>query len=218
MRILLLGAPGAGKGSQAKKLVAKYNIPQISTGDLLRSAVAEGTPLGLQAKAIINAGRLVSDEIVLGMIKDRLNEDDTVNGFILDGFPRNQHQAEALDSLLEEMHTPLETAILIDVDNEKLIERIVNRESCGHCGQMFNLVSSPPQHSHICDNCGGPLTHRDDDNENTVRNRLDIYNEQTAPLVSYYLKQDKLIKIDGMGKIDDIFVCLTEVVKKYVHV
>jgi len=217
MRILLLGAPGAGKGSQAKKLVEKYNVPQISTGDLLRAAVAEGTPLGLQAKEIINAGQLVSDDIVLGMIKDRLSQDDTTHGFILDGFPRNLHQAEALDTLLGELNSPLEASILLDVDNEKLIERIVNRESCGHCGQMFNLISSPPQHSHICDTCGGPLTHRDDDNENTVRDRLDVYTKQTAPLVDYYEKQNKLVKIDGMGEIDDIFNSLLNVVKKYQH-
>jgi adenylate kinase len=215
MRILLLGAPGAGKGSQAKKLVKKYNIPQISTGDLLRAAIAEGTPLGLRAKDTINAGKLVSDDIVLGMIRERISQDDTVNGFILDGFPRNIHQAEALDKLLENLHIPLETAILIDVDDKLLIQRIVNRESCVNCGQMFNLISSPPKHEHICDACGGELYHRDDDNEDTVRSRLQVYKDQTEPLVDFYQKQGKLIAVDGTGKVDDIFTHVVEVVKPY---
>jgi len=215
MRILLLGAPGAGKGSQAKKLIQKYNIPQISTGDLLRAAVAAGTSLGIQAKSAIDAGELVSDDIVLGMIKQRLSEPDTLNGFILDGFPRNLAQANALDTMLNELSIPLETTILIDVADDKIIERIVNRESCADCGQMFNLISAPPKETHICDACGGELTHRADDNIETVSKRLDVYREQTMPLIDYYDKQNKMIKINGDGKVDDIFVCVMSIVEQY---
>lgn len=215
MRILLLGAPGAGKGSQAKFLVKKYNIPQISTGDLLRAAVAEKTPLGLQAKAAIDAGQLVSDDIVLGMINERLKQSDTESGFILDGFPRNIPQAQALDKLLDSLHTPLETAIQIDVSDDLIIERIVNRESCINCGQMYNLISSPPQKEHVCDICGSDLIHRDDDNEETVKSRLDVYHKQTEPLIDYYKAQNKLVNIDGSGNVKDIFTCVLDIVKKY---
>ena len=215
MRILLLGAPGAGKGSQAKFLVKKYNIPQISTGDLLRAAVADKTPLGLQAKAAIDAGQLVSDDIVLGMINERLTQPDTESGFILDGFPRNILQAQALDKLLDSLDTPLETAILIDVADDLIVQRIVNRESCINCGQMYNLISSPPQKEHVCDICGSDLIHRDDDNEETVKSRLDVYHKQTEPLVDYYDKQHKMVKIDGSGDVKDIFTCVLDIVKKY---
>ena len=215
MRILLLGAPGAGKGSQAKKLTQKYNIPQISTGDLLRAAVAAETTLGLQAKTIIESGELVSDDIVLGMIKQRLSEPDTTNGFVLDGFPRNISQAEALDELLNELHTPLETTILINISDQKIIERIINRESCTNCGQMYNLISSPAKQDHVCDVCGGILLHRADDNNETVNKRLKVYHDQTEPLIEYYDKQNKMITIDGTGKVDDIFVCVLSVVKQY---
>jgi len=214
MRILLLGAPGAGKGSQAKKLTSKYGIPQISTGDLLRSAVASGSAIGLQAKSIMDAGQLVSDEIVLSMIKTRLEESDAKNGFILDGFPRNTTQAEALDKLLLEMDTPLETAILIDVKDDILIDRITGRESCGDCGQIFHISTSPPKKAHICDVCGGVLLHRADDNEETVKSRLDVYHQQTEPLISYYQAQNKLLNINGMGRIDDIFVKVTDYIEE----
>jgi len=215
MRILLLGAPGAGKGSQAKMLVEKYKTPQISTGDLLRAAVAEGTEIGKQAQKLIDAGQLVPDAMVLGMIKDRLQEDDAKNGFILDGFPRNQAQAIALDELLETLNWPLEAAILLDVDNEKLVQRITARESCEDCGQMYNLISSPPVNEGICDKCGGKLIHRADDNEETIRKRLDIYVEQTTPLIEYYQYQHKLFKIDGMGEIERIFDSMCKIVENY---
>jgi len=218
MRILLLGAPGAGKGCQAKKLAAQYRIPQISTGDLLRSAVSSGSSIGLHAKSIMDAGQLVPDEIVLDIIENRLQEPDALSGFILDGFPRNEKQALALDTMLTKMNTPLETAVLIDVKDEILVQRIVGRESCNDCGQIFNLFSSPPEKDHLCDSCGGTLVHRADDNETTIRSRLKIYHTQTEPLVNYYKHQHKLLKIDGMGDIEGIFLVVSDFLnEKEIH-
>jgi len=205
MRIILLGAPGSGKGTQAKMLMEKYNSPQISTGDLLRAAVSAGTELGNKAKAIMDAGQLVSDDIVLGMIKERLNEDDAKNGFILDGFPRNNSQADALDKLLAEFDWSMDGAILLEVDNEQIVERITGRRTCNDCGQMFNIFSSPPTKEDICDKCNGTLGHRTDDTEATVRKRLDVYAEQTAPLIEFYNAQNKLFKLNGMGEMTKIF-------------
>lgn len=205
MRIILLGAPGSGKGTQAKKLVEKYHVPQISTGDLLRAAVAAGTPLGQLAKSIMEAGQLVSDDIVLGMIKERLAEDDARAGFILDGFPRTLVQAQALDELLDELGWPLDGAILIDVDYEKIVRRITGRRTCRNCGQVYNVYTSPPKVEGVCDKCGGPLEQRADDTEETVRKRLQVYDQQTAPLIDYYRRQGKLHRIQGNGDIDEIF-------------
>ena len=205
MRIVLIGAPGSGKGTQAKKLVTKYKVPQISTGDLLRAAVAAQTPLGLQAKAAMDAGQLVSDQIVLDMIAERLSEPDTSDGFILDGFPRNIPQAIALDEMLLRMGKPLQAGILIDVDFDLLIQRIAGRRTCTSCGQMYNIFSSPPKMDDHCDECGGRLHHRADDNEETISNRLRVYELQTAPLIEHYQQQNKLKRIDGIGEIEDIF-------------
>lgn len=205
MRIILLGAPGSGKGTQAKMLVDKYQIPQVSTGDLLRAAVAEGTPLGLKAKEIMDAGQLVSDDIVLGIIKERLAQDDAQKGFILDGFPRTLVQAEALDKMLDEAGWPLDGAILYNVDYEKIIKRITGRRTCGDCGQMYNTFTSPSEKEDVCDKCSGELLQRADDNEETIRKRLDVYDEQTAPLVKYYDGQGKLRSVDADADISEIF-------------
>ena len=205
MRIVLLGAPGSGKGTQGKKLAEKYGIPQISTGDLLRAAVAAKTPLGQQARAAMDAGQLVSDDIVLGLIRERLNEPDTANGFILDGFPRNLAQAEALDAMLDEIGRPLQVALLIDVDFDILMKRLTGRRTCESCGQMYNIYTSPPKVDGRCDKCGGKLVQRADDNEETIRKRLKVYEEQTMPLIAYYREQGKLHTIKGEGDIDDIF-------------
>ena len=205
MRITLLGAPGCGKGTQAKKLVEKYSIPQISTGDLLRAAISAGTPLGQQAKAVIDAGQLVSDDIALGMIKERLKQDDTINGFILDGFPRNLAQAKALDALLEELQWPLRAAVAILVDNEVIVQRVIGRRSCKACGQVYNIFSSPPKVNDVCDKCGGELVQRADDTEETIRKRLEIYETQTTPLLKYYQSQNKLHEVAGEGSIEEIF-------------
>ena len=205
MRIVLIGAPGGGKGTQAKKLVEKYGIPQISTGDLLREAVAAGTPLGQQAKAAMEAGQLVTDDIVLGMIRDRLSKSDASKGFILDGFPRNIPQAESLDKMLADMGQPLQTSLLIDVDFDVLMQRLTGRRTCKACGQMYNIFTSPPRIEGQCDKCGGELLHRADDNEETIANRLRVYEAQTAPLIDYYRGQGKLRTVQGVGEIADIY-------------
>ncbi len=211
MRIVLLGAPGSGKGTQAKLIVEKYGIPQISTGDLLRAAVAAGTELGKRAKAAMDAGELVSDDIVLGMIRERLAEPDTEKGFILDGFPRNLSQAEALDALLDELGKPLQAAILIDVPFDSLLKRLTGRLTCEKCGAVYNIYTNPPKQEGVCDKCGGKLIHRADDNEETIRNRLQVYQEQTEPLIDYYEKQGKLHRIDGEGDIQAIFQAVSAV-------
>ncbi len=214
MRIVLIGAPGSGKGTQAKKLVAKYGIPQISTGDLLRAAVAAQTPLGLQAKAAMDAGQLVSDPIVLGMMEERLNDKDTRKGFILDGFPRNLPQAAALDTILNRMGRPLQSAILINVDFDLLIQRITGRRTCRSCGQMYNIYTSPPKMDGHCDLCGGALHHRADDNEDTISNRLRVFETQTEPMVRHYQIQGKLTVIDGSDDINKIFIRLCKAIEQ----
>lgn len=210
MRLILLGAPGSGKGTQAKMLVDKYQVPQISTGDLLRAAVAEGTELGKKAKVIIDAGQFVSDEIVLDMINERLQEEDTKDGFILDGFPRNLAQGEALHTILKKMDSCIDAAIFIDIDNEKLVERLTERVTCELCGQMYNLTTSPPKTKGHCNQCGGKLVHREDDKEDTIRSRLKVYDEKTMPLISYYKNQNKLHTFDGTQNINDIHTALCD--------
>ena len=211
MRIVLIGAPGGGKGTQAKLLIEKYGIPQLSTGDLLREAVAAGSDLGMQAKAAMDAGQLVSDEIVLGMIEERLSKSDAQNGFILDGFPRNIPQAEALDRLLDDMGKPLQTSLLIDVDFDVLMQRLTGRRTCSSCGQMYNVHTNPPRAEGICDKCGGEVTQRSDDNEATISNRLRVYEAQTAPLVDYYQGQGKLRSVQGIGEIETIFMNVCQI-------
>lgn len=206
MRIVLLGAPGSGKGTQAKLLMEKYSIAQISTGDLLRAAVAAGTELGKRAKSLMEAGQLVPDEIVLGMIRERLGDASTKKGFILDGFPRNLAQARALDKLLAEQKQPLDAAIHIHVEPEEIVKRITGRRTCGQCGAIYNIYFSPPAQPGICGKCGAKdLQQRVDDTEETVRNRLKVYTEQTAPLIEFYKKQDLLRTVPGKGDINDIF-------------
>ncbi len=205
MRIVLLGAPGAGKGTQAKKLVEKYGIPQISTGDILRKAVADGTPLGKEAKSYMDKGELVPDSVVIGLVKERLTQDDCKKGFILDGFPRNTAQAEVLDKVLEETNIPLQVALCVDVDMDILMKRLTGRRTCRQCGQMYNIYFSPPQKEGICDKCGGELYQRDDDKEETIRRRLEVYEAQTAPLIEYYKNKGILKTVEGTGDIDEIF-------------
>jgi adenylate kinase len=217
MRIVLLGAPGSGKGTQAKLLVDKYKIPQIATGDLLRSAVSAGTELGRKARAAMDAGQLVTDDIVLGIIQERLARPDAKTGFVLDGFPRNIPQAQALDAMLARLGQPLQLALLVDVDSEVLMKRLTGRRNCGNCGAIYNIYFSPPKTPGKCDKCGGVLEHRSDDNEDTVRNRLKVYSEQTAPLVSYYKAQGKLRTVRGVGTIGDIFKNITDVIEAQIR-
>jgi len=214
MRIVLLGAPGSGKGTQAKLLEDKYQLPQISTGDMLREAVAAVTPLGRQAKVAMDAGQLVSDEIVLGIIHERLTRPDTRNGFILDGFPRNLQQAEALDALLTGLGRPLHLALLVSVDVDALIQRLVGRRTCLSCGQLYNVFYAPPHMDGRCDACGGKLRHRGDDNEETIGNRLRVYEAQTLPVVDYYKAQEKLRTVQGVGAVADVFKAITRIVDK----
>jgi adenylate kinase len=208
----MLGAPGSGKGTQAKLLVEKYKLPQISTGDMLREAVAEGSPLGRQAKAAMDAGQLVSDEIVLSIIQERVTRPDARKGFILDGFPRNLQQAEALDQLLTGLGRPLNLALLVAVDVDALIQRLVGRRTCLSCGQMYNVFYAPPHIEGRCDECGGRLRHRGDDNEETIGNRLRVFETHTHPVIDYYQQQNKLRTVQGVGEISDIFRAVTKIV------
>ncbi|MCP1728653.1 adenylate kinase, partial [Natronospira proteinivora] len=205
MRIVLLGAPGAGKGTQSRRLVEAYGIPQIATGDLLRAALKAGTELGMKAKAAMDAGQLVSDDIVLGIIQERLKDPDCRNGFILDGFPRNIAQAEELDRMLTEIGQPLDMAILMDVDEDALVQRLAGRRVCQHCGNVHNMYFDPPKIDGQCDACGGPLAHRSDDNEETVLNRLRVYEAQTRPLVEFFRGQGKLATVNADGEMEEIF-------------
>ena len=213
MRIVLIGAPGGGKGTQAKMLIEKYGIPQVSTGDLLREAVAAGTPLGVRAKQAMDAGQLVSDDIVLGMIRERLAKPDAKKGFILDGFPRNLAQAEALDKVLANIGGSLQTALHIDVDMDILMKRLTGRRTCTACGQMYNVHFTPARIDGVCDKCGGKLMQRSDDNEATIGNRLKVYENQTAPIIDYYRKQGKLRTVSGMGDIKAIFASLVKILE-----
>ncbi len=204
MRTVLLGAPGSGKGTQGVVLSKQYAIPQISTGDLLRAAVAAGSELGQKAKAAMDAGALVSDDIVVGLIKERISQQDAKNGYILDGFPRNIPQAEALDTMLADLNQPLQGVVLLDVAFEELMQRLTGRRTCKDCGAIYNVHLSPPQKEGICDNCGGELFQRADDVEETIANRLNVYEQQTSPLVNYYQQQNKLHTIAGTGDVNDI--------------
>ncbi len=205
MRLVLLGAPGAGKGTQAKKLIEKYGIPQISTGDILRKAVADATPLGKEAKSYMDKGELVPDSVVIGLVKERIVQDDCKRGYILDGFPRNTSQADALDKVLAEMNAPLDVALSVDVDKDYLMKRLTGRRTCKACQQMYNVFFSSPLKEGVCDKCGGELYQRDDDKEETIKKRLDVYESQTAPLIKYYSGKGILHSVQGEGSIDDIF-------------
>ncbi|MBE0576333.1 MAG: adenylate kinase [Desulfuromonadales bacterium] len=201
MKLILLGPPGAGKGTQAKMLVEEFSIPQISTGDILRAAVKDGTPMGKKAKEYMNTGGLVPDEVVVGIVRDRLQEEDCNNGFILDGFPRTVAQADALQASLQEMSKELDRVISLEVDAEALVERLTGRRTCKECGRGYHVKFDPPREAGICDVCGGTLFQRDDDQEETIRKRLQVYSEQTAPLISYYREAGVLMELDGMQPI-----------------
>ncbi|MBR3181637.1 MAG: adenylate kinase [Eggerthellaceae bacterium] len=191
MNIVLLGGPGAGKGTQAAKLVEEFKTPHISTGDMLRAAVKAGTPLGKKAKSYMDAGELVPDDVIIGLVIDRLQEPDTDAGFILDGFPRTSAQAVALDAELGKLERPLDAALLIDVDPEVIVKRLCSRRMCRDCGFIGSEADK------TCPKCGGEMYQRDDDNETTVRNRLDVYEKSTSPLIDYYRGSELLVSIDG---------------------
>ncbi len=205
MRVILLGPPGAGKGTQAQRLTQTLGIPQVSTGDILRAAVAAGTPLGREAKATMDQGALVPDGVVIGIIRERLAAPDCARGYILDGFPRTAAQAEALGETLQALGTPLTAVLSITVDSEELVRRLSGRRTCGTCGAAYHLETAPPRRAGLCDRCGGALLQREDDREETIRKRLAVYREQTAPLVAYYRGRGLLREVDGRGDIDDVF-------------
>jgi adenylate kinase len=204
MKLILLGPPGAGKGTQAKMLTEEFSIPQISTGDILRAAVKDGTAMGLKAKEYMDAGGLVPDEVVVGIVRDRLQEADCNNGFILDGFPRTVAQADALQASLQQMGKDLDRVISLDVDAEALVERLTGRRTCKDCGRGYHVTFDPSREEDKCDACGGTLFQRDDDQEETIRKRLQVYADQTSPLISYYRKADVLLELDGMRPIPEV--------------
>jgi len=204
MKLILLGPPGAGKGTQAKMLTVRFGIPQISTGDILRAAVREGTPMGVKAKDCMDAGALVGDEIVVGIVRERLLKDDCLPGFILDGFPRNVAQADALKETLAALGKELDVVVSLDVDTEALVERLTGRRTCRDCGRGYHVKFDPPSVADRCDACGGELFQREDDQESTIRHRLDVYQQQTAPLIDYYRGAGLLSVIDGMQEMNAV--------------
>ncbi|MCM1989666.1 adenylate kinase [Oceanirhabdus seepicola] len=214
MRIILLGAPGAGKGTQAKSISNKYNIPHISTGDIFRKNISERTPLGIEAKKYIDNGQLVPDELTIDIIKSRLVEEDCENGYLLDGYPRTVEQAKALDVFLNEREANLDTALLIKVPREFILERMTGRRVCPSCGASYHVKFNPPKNEGICDICGSDIIQRDDDAEITVNKRLDIYEAQTHPLIEYYKSRDLLSEVDGTQAINDVFESVSKVLNE----
>jgi len=204
MKIILMGPPGAGKGTQAEVLVQKLDIPHISTGDMFRAAIKNQTPLGVKAKEYMDAGQLVPDQVTIGIVEERLGQEDCQKGFLLDGFPRTVAQADALAEILAKMSVKLDGVLNIEVDQEKLIARLTGRRVCRQCGGTFHVLFNAPEKEGVCDKCGGELYQRSDDSEATARNRLDVYNKQTEPLIAYYKEKDLLMNINGDQAIESV--------------
>jgi adenylate kinase len=208
MNLVLMGLPGAGKGTQAEKIVEKYGIPHISTGDMFRAAIKEGTDLGLQAKSFMDKGNLVPDEVTIGIVRERLSKEDCNQGFLLDGFPRTVAQADALETILSDLNKQINFVINIDVDKDILMERLTGRRICKSCGSTYHLVFNPPANEGVCDRCGGELYQRADDNEETVQNRLEVNLKQTKPLLDFYETKGYLRNINGQQDIRNVFADL----------
>jgi adenylate kinase len=204
MRIVLVGPPGAGKGTQAEFIADHLSIPKISTGDIFRQNVSQGTPLGAEAKKYMDAGDLVPDEVTIAMVKDRISEPDARGGYLLDGFPRNVAQAKTLDAMLDEIGHHLDMVMELVVDDEEVVRRLAGRRTCRDCGQIWHIVFDPPADPEHCDRCNGALFQRDDDKEATIRHRLEVYNEQTAPIVDYYADRSILVGVDATGPVEDV--------------
>ncbi|ADK17107.1 MULTISPECIES: adenylate kinase [Clostridium] len=213
MRIILLGPPGAGKGTQAKFISEEYSIPHISTGDIFRKNISEKTPLGVEAKKYLDNGQLVPDEVTINIVKDRLGKDDCKEGFLLDGFPRTVNQAEALDLFLNNKGQKIDTALLIDVPKELILERMTGRRVCPSCGASYHVKFNPTKVEGKCDVCHNDVIQRKDDTESTVKDRLDVYDKQTQPLIGYYKKQKALSIVDGTGEINEVFQRVKESLK-----
>ena len=211
MKIIMLGAPGAGKGTQAKMIAEKYSIPHISTGDIFRANIKEGTELGKKAKTYMDKGELVPDELVVDLVVDRLAKDDAAKGYVLDGFPRTIPQAEALDAALAKRNEKVDFAIDVNVPDENIVKRMSGRRACVGCGSTYHIVNVPPKKEGICDTCGGELILRDDDKPETVLNRLSVYHEQTQPLIDYYTKEGILKTVDGTVPMMDVFSAITAI-------
>ncbi|MCQ6276427.1 adenylate kinase [Bacillus sp. V3B] len=208
MNLVLMGLPGAGKGTQAERIVEKYGIPHISTGDMFRAAIKEGTDLGLQAKSFMDEGNLVPDEVTIGIVRERLSKEDCNQGFLLDGFPRTVAQADALESILSDLNKQINFVINIDVNQDILMERLTGRRICKSCGATYHLVFNPPAQEGVCDRCGGELYQRADDNEETVQNRLEVNLKQTKPLLDFYETKGYLRNINGQQDIRNVFADL----------
>ena len=211
MRIIMLGAPGAGKGTQAKKIAARYSIPHISTGDIFRANIKDGTELGKKAKTYIDQGHLVPDELVVDIVIDRVQQQDCADGYVLDGFPRTIPQAEALDKALAEMGQSIDYAINVEVPDENIVQRMSGRRACVNCGATYHIVYAPTKKENVCDTCEGELILRDDDKPETVQERLNVYHEQTQPLIDYYTQQDKLVEVDGTIDIEKVFDAIVKI-------
>ncbi|WP_047983268.1 adenylate kinase [Ornithinibacillus californiensis] len=214
MNLLLMGLPGAGKGTQAEKISEKYNIPHISTGDMFRSAIKEGTELGVKAKSFMDQGALVPDEVTIGIVKERLSKDDCEKGFLLDGFPRTTPQAEALQTLLSDMNQAIDHVLHVKVPEEKLVERLSGRRICPTCGRAYHVMYNPPEKEGICDKDGSALIQRDDDKPETVKNRLNINIEQSKPLLDFYEDRGYLVTINGDQDIDKVFQDIQSIIEK----
>lgn len=213
MKIIMLGAPGAGKGTQAKKIAAKYGIPHISTGDIFRANIKNGTELGKKAKTYMDQGLLVPDELVVDLVVDRVKQEDCGGGYILDGFPRTIPQAEALDAALARIEEKVDHAINVEVPDENIINRMSGRRACLACGATYHIVHIPTKVEDICDTCGGKLVLRDDDKPETVKKRLDVYHEQTQPLIEYYTNKGILTEVDGTKDMEDVFSAIVKVIE-----
>lgn len=214
MKIIMLGAPGAGKGTQAKMIAEKYNIPHISTGDIFRANIKNGTELGKKAKEYIDQGQLVPDELTLDLVMDRFKKDDCKNGYVLDGFPRTIPQAEVLDKALTELGDKIDYAINVDVPDENIIKRMSGRRACVTCGATYHIVHIPPKKEGVCDTCGSELILRDDDKPETVKNRLDVYHKQTQPLIDFYTEKGVLRSVDGTVDMKDVFAAIVAILEK----
>lgn len=211
MKIIMLGAPGAGKGTQAKKIAAKYSIPHISTGDIFRANIKNGTELGLKAKSYMDAGGLVPDEIAIGMLLDRIHQADCENGYVLDGFPRTIPQAESLTEALKKNGEAIDFAVNVDVPDENIINRMSGRRACLNCGATYHIVYNAPKTENVCDTCGQELVLRDDDKPETVKKRLDVYHDQTQPLIDYYKNEGVLAEVDGTLDMEDVFQAIVKI-------